>query len=235
MHHWLQHVQSGQLGNANSWRHGEYIFHCEDPAESAYVLTNGVVEIVHDTPDGHSLVVKLLVAPTFFGHVEAMACRAYYLESVRALGRASAHVIKAEHFATLVRENAALSCEVLTDTCLTFAQSARAEPGRIAGIDAQLATMLLDYVELFGEPASDGTRIALQCTQGQLAMAIGASERQVQRLFREWKAAGVVTKRGDGLCGARPRALARARWCAQWDLDSPVSANALAASFPQSR
>jgi hypothetical protein len=46
-----------------------------------------------------------------------------------------------------------------------------------------------------GEQIPQGILIRVKRTQGELAAAVGASERQIQRIMREWREAGWLAKR----------------------------------------
>ena len=57
-----------------------------------------------------------------------------------------------------------------------------------------LAALLLAYADVFGESDGDATLIRLKRSQAELAEAVGASERQVNRILLQWKNEGLVSK-----------------------------------------
>jgi len=179
------------------WDHHTTIFEEGDVAANVFVLLEGVVEILRRLDNGRSLVVKLLVGPTLFGAIEPLGDEPAYLESVRALGTAKAVALDRVTFSRLVEADAALANETLRDTARAFCAAAKAEHGRLFELETLLARMLLAYAELFGTPNERGTLVSLKRTQVELADAVGASERQVQRLLKTWQDSGVLT-REDG-------------------------------------
>lgn len=194
MKHWLSAESAGLLGARRKWEHGDTVFHAHDPSQRVYILLEGVVEISHQLDTGQSLLMKLLVAPTFFGVIEVLGKESSCLETVRVLSGAETCSLDHGKFRSLISNDAGLCLEVLTDLGLTFCQSAKSESARLFPTENLLANMLLAYGELFGRKGREGIQIHLIRTQHDLAMSVGASERQVQRILRIWKDQGILSK-----------------------------------------
>ena len=196
MKNWLRHIEQFHRHPITTWSDGDVVFEEGDAANKAFVLLDGVVEIRHKLENGRSTVVKLLSGPCFFGVIEFFASENVYLETAQVLGSARTVAFEGKGFLDLVAEEPRLAFEALIDTSRAFCAAAKGETGGLLALDSMLARLLLAYCELFGEPCTEGIKINLKCTQESLAQSVGASERQVQRLFRAWQASEVVNKIG---------------------------------------
>jgi CRP/FNR family cyclic AMP-dependent transcriptional regulator len=170
------------------------LVHKGGDAEAVAVLVEGAVELLHPSPDGSSVLVKILVAPTLFGVIEAIAREPSWLESVRGLGDGSVVWVPRAQFQQIVESDAAASYECLRDLGLAFAVAARHEPSRLHQVDAVLANALVAYVDACGEPWDGGMRLRVKRTQADFAAAIGASERSVNKALTEWRERGLIDK-----------------------------------------
>ena len=207
MQSWLERAEAGALGNPTKKSDREVVFERHDPARDVFLVREGAVEIFQRTAEGFSTVVKILAAPSLFGHGEALSDEALYLESTRLVGDGRLHRMDKEKFIAMVKSDAALGYECLVDTCAMFMVSARFEPARMLETEALLANLLLSYAAVAGRVDEDGVRLELRRTQDDLAQAIGAAERSVNRVFARWKRDDLVIKKEGKYTLRSPRAL----------------------------
>lgn len=172
----------------------EALFEAGASCRLAYILVDGCVEILQGASNGTSTVVKVLKGPTFFGSVEAISQQVEYLESVRALGAADCAAISSDEFRELLLERPKLAFECLLDMSGAFAVAARFEPARLYETEVLLANLLAAYAQVVGRRIGQGVRIEVRRSQRELADAIGAGERSVNRILASWKDAGLITK-----------------------------------------
>jgi CRP-like cAMP-binding protein len=191
---WAGLAQQGQLGARLSYADRRIVLHRGDEAAKVYLLADGAVEIFQETREGASVVVKVVTAPTLLASPEVMAGEPSYNASIRSLGRAAMYGLSREHYLQLVRTNVGAAYESIRDISIAFSGAARFEASRLFSSEALLANLLLTYAEVFGQPSAEGTRIVLKRSQADLASAIGAAERSVNRIFRQWKASRWVHK-----------------------------------------
>lgn len=194
MQRWRDLGQSGALGDAHVREDREVLLRKGHPADAAWMLLDGAVEILQPGIDGTSVVVKLLVAPTLFGVIELLGDEAHWLEDVRVLGRATVVRLPRERFLDVVKHDAVASYECLRDVGTAFCVAARHEPSRLHAVETLLANALLAYVDACGERWDGGVRLQVKRTQADLAQAIGKSERAVNTVLSGWRDAGVVDK-----------------------------------------
>lgn len=193
MRRWRTLVDDG-LGARRGFADRDVLLHKGDVVEGAAVLVDGAVEILQPGPEGTSVLVKILVAPTLFGVIEVIAGEPSWLETVRGLGDGVIVPVSRARFLHTVEHDAAASFECLRDLGTAFAVAAKHEPSRLHAVDALLANVLLAYVDACGEPWDGGLRLKVKRTQADLAAAIGASERSVNKRLSDWKDRGAVDK-----------------------------------------
>lgn len=192
---WHGLAAQGELGPLITHEDRAVLFLGHTPADHAYFLQSGYVELFHSTADGRAVVIKILSAPALFGVIEAVAREPLYLESVRVLASASVHKVSSARFLSLTSENAQLANECLYDMGAAFCTAARFEPSHLFELNVILANHLVAWAELFGRPAKDGTFIALNRSQADLANAAGATLRSVNRILADWRDAGIMLMR----------------------------------------
>lgn len=164
------------------------------PASHAYYLESGGIEICHEDPDGRGVVVKMLVGPTMFGTIECVAREPVFLESARAFGPAAFFSMTQSRFLDIIRGSGEAAYETLVDTSTAFCVAARFEHSRLYETDILLANLLCTYAAVAGRIEDNRVRIMVPRTQPDLAEAIGAGERSVNRVLAHWKAEKWVEK-----------------------------------------
>jgi CRP-like cAMP-binding protein len=196
MQRWLALQICEGLGSSRDHTDRDLLFQKGEPATHGWFLKQGVVEILQPAANGTSMIVKLLRAPTLFGVIEHLGDEPRYLESVRSLGPAHTISIEREKLLGLLRENPAAALECLHDLGAAFCAAARFEASHVSDTEALLANAFLAYIDVVGEPWDGGTRMQVKRTQVDFAHAIGAAERSVNRVLKEWQARNIVDKTG---------------------------------------
>lgn len=194
MRTWPALANDGALGVLRSVVDREVVFERGTAADRAWFLAAGAVEIVQRSAEGTSIVVKILTAPTLFGVIEILGGEPHVLETVRALGGADVYGLPRAAFLDRIARDADAAYECLVDVGAAFCVAARFEHARLHETEALLANLLLAYVDVLGERWDGGVRVAVKRTQAELAEAIGAGERSVNRILADWKDAGLVHK-----------------------------------------
>jgi len=201
---WWQLADQGALGVRIPLDDKELLLMHGEPARRCHFLYSGAAEIFHVTAEGRSVVVKLVTAPTILGLPEIMAGESEYLAGIRIAGEAVTFAMKREPFLAVMESNREASLEAIRDISLAFTGAARQEPARLFDIEVVLAALLLAYADVFGEPHGDRVLIRLRRSQAELAEAVGASERQVQRVLQQWKGESLVAKESGTRVILRP-------------------------------
>jgi CRP-like cAMP-binding protein len=161
-----------------------------------FVLVKGSVRVFYEAPDGRQVVVKLFQTPAIFGEMECIA-GLHYLESVETLEKATVLRVPQKAFLEALRSSHTFSNNVLFDLSVRLCIAARSE--RMLAFDPveqRLASLLTSYVELYGLPVYEGTKIRIPLSQETLAQSIGANRRSVVRTLEKWAEDALLTKQG---------------------------------------
>jgi CRP-like cAMP-binding protein len=75
-----------------------------------------------------------------------------------------------------------------------FCVAIRNEHSLLAPVPARLASLLVAYLEWFGEQTPRGTRLRLPLTQNDLADGLGVGLRSVSRTLTDWTREGLITR-----------------------------------------
>lgn len=186
--------RQGALGLPQHRKDREIVFSRGDPADAAFFLRDGCIEILQTSDDGKAALQKILIGPTLFGAIECLGDAPAYLETVRVLEQANAVRVPRARFLELLREDNAASYECLRDVGRAFCVAAQLEPARLFGTDVQLAAVLVAYADACGDAEDGVVRLRVKRTQEDLAQAIGGGERSVNRFLADWRARGLVDK-----------------------------------------
>ncbi len=192
---WSTLADAGEVGVARAYDDQEVIARRGDPANACWYHATGALEVFQPGDDGRSYLARLLIAPNIICLKECLAGEASYLQTVRALERASLVCIERERALALLMANPALSLRTLVEVSRAFCGAARLESNRLHGTESLLANVVLAYCEACGEPWDGVVRMRVKRTQADLAECIGANERSVNRILTAWKAQGLVDKR----------------------------------------
>lgn len=194
MRAWRALFERGQVGVGVDDADRTVLFAKGAPAAHGYFLVDGAVEILQPGADGTSVVVKILQAQTLFGAIEALGAETHYLETVRCLGAVRTVRMTSARLRQIAAADVAACYEALVDVARAFCVTARFEPARLASTEAMLANVMLAYTDVVGEDRGEARFMTVKRTQADLAAAIGAGERSVNRILAEWQESGVVVK-----------------------------------------
>ena len=194
MRAWRALFERGDLGVGVDSADRTVLFDKGALAAHGYFLVDGAIEILQAGVDGTSVVVKILRAETLFGAIEALGDESHYLETVRCLGAVRAVRMTSARLRQIAAADAAACYEALVDVARAFCVTARFEPARLATTEAMLANVILAYTDVVGEDRGGARFMTVKRTQADLAAAIGAGERSVNRILAAWQECGAIVK-----------------------------------------
>jgi CRP-like cAMP-binding protein len=186
-----------ELGHRRNWRRGEALFYADDRADSAIIITGGLVKIHKITAAGAEVVLGLSGPGDMLGEISAVS---------EALRSASATALQpAEGFAIAVPElraflaqhpRATLGLLAMTIRRLYSADERRLEFATAESL-ARVASRLVELAERFGQRFEGGVvEVALPITQEELASWSASSRESTARSLRTLRELGVIeTKR----------------------------------------
>lgn len=158
-----------------------------EPGEAFYVILAGAVAIVRNASDGRETILSMLKDRDFFGEMSVFDTSARSA-SVRAMTNVVLGVIEREAFLDLIDHTPGIGRLLV----IALSERLRAANQLITSTTSQdirsrLASLLLNLMQSFGEPADNGTCISLRLTNQELANMIGTTRETVNRtLNRFW-------------------------------------------------
>lgn len=189
-----------------------YLFREGDPGLDFFLVESGEVKISRVSEAGTELVLAILGPGAAFGELAVLeegalrSADAVALEPVECLlvGRVALVDCLRKHPDALWRVVSLLSAQIRR-------QDERAAELAFLDIPGRVARKLLDLAEEHGEPAAQGTRIALPISQRTLAGLIGASRENVNRALRQYAAAGYIRLEKGAVVVLKPAELRKRR------------------------
>ncbi len=180
-------AEVAQLVTTRRFAKHQTIFREGDPGQTFYLILGGSVAIVRIAADGRETILSILKERDFFGEMSIFdtSVRA---ASVRTLTDVEVGVIERDDFLALIDRSPRIGRLLVN----TLSERLRAANKMIAAATSQdirsrLASVLLNLMQNFGEPVSNGTRISLRLTNQEMANMIGTTRETVNRtLNRFW-------------------------------------------------
>ena len=181
------------------------IFAPDPQPASIYLLERGLVRMYRLAESGAELVLGYVVRGEVFGELSVLGARPR--ESFAdAVHTSFVWRIPREVFQRIVGRRADLVIRVTCQIADRFKHiESRIENLVFRDARAQLASLLLELAEDFGQTESDGAvRIDLPLTQAELGKLIGATRQTVNQGIRELETAGLIGRRRGCVALLRP-------------------------------
>ncbi len=180
-------AEVAQLITMRRFAKHQTIFREGDPGQTFYLIVSGSVAIARVVPDGRETILSILKERDFFGEMSIFdtSVRA---ASVRTLTEVEVGAIERVDFLALLDHSPRIGRLLV----IALSERLRAANRLVAATTSQdirsrLASLLLNLMQNFGEPASGGTRISLRLTNQEMANMIGTTRETVNRtLNRFW-------------------------------------------------
>lgn len=191
---WSELFSEGAVGPSRQLSDREELSRRDEPAEAMWYQASGLLEVFQTSADGRSYLARILIAPTVLCLKECLAGETTYLQTVRVLEAAEVVPISRDRALEILAHHPELCLSTLVEVSRAFCGAARLEVNRMDSTERLLAHALLAYTEACGEPWDGGRRMRVKRTQTELAGAIGANERSVNRALTAWKRKGWVDR-----------------------------------------
>lgn len=177
---------------------GELLIVAGTPADTVYLLVEGVVRVFHPLEQGGEFTVKLFGAPAAFGDSEC-TLRLPRSESTQALTAVRVLAIPAVHYFRMLQAEPSACFRAYWDLGRRFAITLTTERSVIAdSLPGRVVAVLLAYANQFGIEHEKGTLIDFPLTREDLSRQVGATPRTLVRalttLYRS-RALGRVGRR----------------------------------------
>jgi CRP-like cAMP-binding protein len=171
---------------------GKVLFDQASPADYAYIVRSGCIDLILSTPDGRELVINSMRSGDVFGELGLLTGEP---RSTGAVARETSEVISIprHEFLTELENEPKLMRRMLETTSLRLRVSSEREsalafmdaPSRLARVLLRLSGQLRENQEL------------LTISQEELAQHVGATRQTVAAILGQWRRRGwIITGRG---------------------------------------
>lgn len=184
-------------GKEETYRHNQYIYQAEDPADYVYVVVSGIVLINRMLEDGKELSMKMLNHRSIFGATTLFCGPKKH--SLFAKVKSSAKVVKLD---LPTFENALLSDEVLKYEWMLWLQNEnnkyeyKLRDLFTLGKKGALYSTLIRLSNTYGETTDEGILLNIELTNNDLANLCGTTREGVNRVISELKKNNIISVQG---------------------------------------
>lgn len=197
----LSAADRGALAEVSALRfyaRGEELFAEGDPADALFVVVDGLVKIVKQTPAGKELILEIFGPGDPVGAVAVFASQAFPA-SARALEPARCIVTPRAAFFRLLETNPSLVRGLLAGLTLRLLElTSRLADLAGAKVEERLARFLLRKAEESPRQEHGGLFIPLALSRQELADMTGTTIETAIRVMSRWAKSGLVATREDG-------------------------------------
>lgn len=170
---------------------GDVLFIQSDPSESAYVVRDGDISIILNSPDGREMIINEMHRGDLFGELGILTRKP---RSTSAIARTKSrlYVIPDQTFMNVVEREPHFAFRLLEITAARLQMSGRRESA-LAFLDAQarLARLLLELEK------QEHKKGYVTISQEELAQRTGLIRQTVAKALGKWRRAGwLITGRG---------------------------------------
>lgn len=171
------------VARRRTFRAGEVIFHRDDPGQVLYVIKEGKVKIVLNSPDGQEISLVVFGKGEYFGEFSLLDGLPRSADAV-ALERVECYTLQRSDFHKAIMKNPKIAIQVLEVLSQRLRKTDQMVEDLIfLDVYGRVAKKLLDLAELHGVQVEDGVRIDVRLTQQELASMVGASRESVNKVL----------------------------------------------------
>jgi len=183
---------AGKLALRN-YEPGITIFNRDDRGATLYIIRNGQVKISAPSPEGEEVILAMMTDGDFFGELSILDLKPRSATAT-AMETTSAYTLDREDFLDVVRAEPELAIETLAALSERLRRTnLLLEDAFFLDLPMRLAKRLLELAERDGLETDRGLKIDMRLTQHDLASAIGASQKSVNRLLGELEDQGLIS------------------------------------------
>lgn len=164
-----------------------------DPASHAYVLTQGRVKMLHLTPNGQQITLRLITPGDTFGGVALLDPQSGYPAAAQAAEDSRALAWNTEALRSLSSRDPSISLNVMS-LMHGYINELQEREGALTSERAEqrIARTLLKLARQSGRRVEDGVLIDLPLSRQDVAEMAGTTLFTVSRTLKDWERAGLL-------------------------------------------
>lgn len=182
----------GTVARVYTLERNEVLFHRGDEAVAFYVVLEGGVQIVEDSPAGRRISLELNGRGDVFGLL-ALTGPKHYPHTASAIDTSKVMAIHGTDARQLIQTQPDFALTII-DLLISRVHRANARVRQMATepADRRLARTLLSYANKFGQENNGGIVIGVALPQQDLADFTGTALETINRTLRQWEKQGWV-------------------------------------------
>jgi CRP/FNR family cyclic AMP-dependent transcriptional regulator len=165
-----------------------------------FVLCKGSVKLSINSPNGRTMIVKLVEPGEVLGLSATISGKPYKV-TAETIDPCQVNFVKRDDFLRFLKDDVEACFKVaeqLSDKYYNACEEVRSL-GLSHSAAEKLAKLLLEWSSKNGESAKEEPRLKLRLTQEEIAQMIGTSRETVTRLFAQMKKRQIVQSKGSTL------------------------------------
>jgi CRP/FNR family transcriptional regulator, nitrogen oxide reductase regulator len=173
---------------------GRAFFREGEPARVFYVLRRGRAKFTQISPEGHEVILRIIVPGEPFGGVAALADNAVYPVTARAVEPAEAYVWDGPKMLGLMRRFPEVAINAARMIADRFHELQRQHRELMTErVERRIARAILRLVQGAGRRVEGGVEIDFPLSRQELAQMTGTTLFTVSRTLRAWEQDGMIT------------------------------------------
>ncbi len=191
------------------YKKGQILFMQGDPAESLFIVSEGVVKVLVTSPEGEEMVLTTVTPPEIFGEL-AVFDGGSRSASAEALETTTVWGLTRDTFISLLRDHPTLE-EALLKSLGKVLRRLTEQASDLVFLDlhGRVAKLLLGLADERGIKEGDEMVLDLHLTQADLASMVGGSRQRVNMILRSFEDRGYIHLDGRRIVLKQPAGLRR--------------------------
>ena len=168
---------------------GEALYGHGSPPDALFCVDHGIIRLSVTSPAGREAVLSLVTAGHWFGEASLFTCEPRGNDAVAAVG-STVLMVPAATLHALIDERSDYLRQFLAMMGQRYkAVLSRMDDTVLLPLPARLARIIVQMIDVGGNA---GDAPVLRFSQEEAAHMLGASRQSVNRVLKEWEAAGIV-------------------------------------------
>ncbi|NPB05634.1 MAG: Crp/Fnr family transcriptional regulator [Aquificae bacterium] len=173
---------------------GDYLFFEEEAEPGIYILVDGLIKLMKETPDGKTIIVRLVFPKELFGWVEFGGKKPRYTYTAQAVLPSTVLYMSNQDFVNLSMKYPQLALMITCDLSEKLLETYEILKSIASGkVEERIAKLLIELGDKIGEETPEGYLvIEAPITRQDIAEMTGTTVETAIRIMSKWKKEGII-------------------------------------------
>ncbi len=173
---------------------GDYIFFEEEAEPGIYILVEGLVKLLKETPDGKTIIVRLVFPKELFGWVEFGGRKPRYTYTSQAVLPTTVLYMSNQDFINLSMKYPQLALMITCDLSEKLLETYEVLKSIASGkVEERIAKLLIELADKIGKETPEGYLvIEAPITRQDIAEMTGTTVETAIRIMSKWKKENII-------------------------------------------